>query len=88
MKPCRVDEETQWRWIGRERGRASWAEQYVLTMATGILLYFHLLIEIAGTEKEKKQAQVETNVYVDQITGNRVKKKKRKVEKLNGWNHS
>lgn len=39
---------------GGRGGRAGWAEQYVLTMATGILLYFHLLIEIAGTEKEKK----------------------------------
>lgn len=28
-------------------------EQYVLTMATGTLLYFHLLIVIAGTKKKK-----------------------------------
>lgn len=42
-------------------------EQYILTMVTGTLLYFHLLIVIAGTKKEK--AQVETNVYADQNTG-------------------
>lgn len=42
-------------------------EQYVLTMATGTLLYFHLLIVIAATKKKK--AQVETNVYADQTTG-------------------
>lgn len=50
-------------------------EQYVLTMATGTLLYFHLLIVIAGTKKKKKQAQVETNVYAGQITGTELKKK-------------
>jgi len=37
-------------------------------MATGTLLYFHLLIVNAATKKRKK-AQVETNVYADQTTG-------------------
>lgn len=48
-----VNDETQvWSVNGKYEGVEE-VEQYVLTMATGTLLYFHLLIVIAGTKKKK-----------------------------------
>ena len=65
---------------GGANGRLRWGLD-VLTMVTGTLLLFHLLSEHAATKKEKKQAQVETNVYADQTTGTALSKKKWKMVK-------
>lgn len=48
-------------------------EQYVLTMATGTLLYFHLLIVIAATKKKKHKQKQMSNA--DQTTGTEFKSK-------------
>lgn len=58
-------------------------EQCILTMVTGTLLHFHLLIEIAATKKKKK-AQVETNVYAGQTTGTELKQTNKKKFKMVG----
>lgn len=48
-----VNDQTQlWRVEGNQEGGEE-VEQYILTMATGTLLYFHLLIVIAATKKKK-----------------------------------
>lgn len=39
----------RWTWRAVDLG----VEPYILTMATGTLLHFHLLIEIAATKKKK-----------------------------------
>lgn len=58
VKPCKekkrgVNDQTQlWRVEGNQEGGEE-VEQYILTMATGTLLYFHLLIVIAATKKKK-----------------------------------
>lgn len=56
MKPCKekgVNDQTQaWRVMGNSEGGEE-VEQYILTMVTGTLLSFHLLIVIAATKKKK-----------------------------------
>lgn len=53
MQRKKVNDQTQaWRVEGTSEGGEE-VEQYVLTMATGTLLYFHLLIVIAATKKKK-----------------------------------
>lgn len=49
-------------------------EQYVLTMATGTLLYFHLLIVIAGTKKKKKTSTSRNKCLCRSNHRHRVKK--------------
>lgn len=60
-------------------------EQYVLTMATGTLLYFHLLIVIAGTKKEKKTSTSRNKCLCRSNHRHRVKKKIKKRRKKKEW---